>query len=107
MINAAISAAYYLKIVQAMYLRPLPEFEFGGAKHAGEVGARHAADRSEDPLPLPITAAVALSVFGTLMLGIIFPATNGLTRRTQEAVQVGPGAPAPASVQQASATAAR
>jgi NADH-quinone oxidoreductase subunit N len=99
MINAAVSAAYYLKIVQAMYLRPLPEEELGGAKQSEEAEARHTAERKLSMLPLPIAAAVALSVFGTLMLGIVLPATNGLTRRTQEAVQVGPASPAPSARQ--------
>jgi NADH-quinone oxidoreductase subunit N len=106
MINAAISAAYYLRIVQAMYLRPLPEAEFGGvqaADVAGSAAARHAAEVAAERLPLPITAAVAVSVFGTLMLGIVLPATNGLTDRTRNAVQVGPGTPVP-TVQQANAT---
>jgi NADH:ubiquinone oxidoreductase subunit 2 (subunit N) len=106
-INAAISAAYYLKIIQAMYFRSPPESEFAGGEPADVAEESLSAGRAdagprEDRLPLPIAAAVAISVFGTLMLGIVFPATNGLTLRTQEAVQVGPGTPAPA-VRQANA----
>jgi NADH-quinone oxidoreductase subunit N len=80
MINAAISAAYYLRIVATMFLR-------GGS------GDDAIAD---EPLATPfmpwsIRSAVFLSVFGTLVFGTIVPATQLLVNRTTEAAQVEPG----------------
>jgi NADH-quinone oxidoreductase subunit N len=80
MINAAISAAYYLKIVAAMFLRPDPDGE--------EVADARFAARL--PAPLPITAAVVLSVFGTLLFGTIIPATQVLVNQVTPATQLEP-----------------
>jgi NADH-quinone oxidoreductase subunit N len=63
MINAAISAAYYLRIVAAMYLRP-------------ESQASTEAATMSFAQPKPIMVAVALSAIGTLALGIILPVTT-------------------------------
>jgi NADH-quinone oxidoreductase subunit N len=63
-INAAISAAYYLRIVATMFLR--------------EASPLH----TEPPEPaksIPISAAIALSVGGTLMLGVVLPVTQIVT----------------------------
>lgn len=64
-INAAVSAAYYLRIVGTMFLRPEP---------AGEAAA--------PPTPLPaqpaVIAGVALSILGTLVFGILPMATERL-----------------------------
>jgi NADH:ubiquinone oxidoreductase subunit 2 (subunit N) len=80
MINAAISAAYYLKIVATMYLRPDPDGEdVADARYAARLAA-----------PLPITAAVVLSVFGTLLFGTIIPATQVLVNRVTPAAQLEP-----------------
>ena len=80
MINAAISAAYYLKIVATMFLRPEPD---GDAIPDARFAARVAA-------PLPITAAVVLSVFGTLLFGTIIPATQVLVTAVTQAAQLEP-----------------
>ncbi len=73
MINAAISAAYYLRIVAAMYLRPEPANE---------------GDESPFPQPAPIIAAVALSAVGTLTLGIVLPLTTIVSGEATSAAKV-------------------
>ncbi len=73
MINAAISAGYYLKIVGAMFLRAEPQPSAPAVRMAG---------------PLPIRAAVAISVFGTLLFGSIFPATQLLISQVMPAAQI-------------------
>lgn len=80
-INAAISAAYYLRIVAAMFLRPEPAPLTAGAQPAPAI----APAASTRLMPVPILASVVLSVVGTLLLGIWLPATNALGRRTQQA----------------------
>ena len=76
MVNAAISAGYYLKIVAFLFLRPL----HGETSTIGKAPA---------PLPLfrslPVGLAVILSVGGTLFYGMFFPATNRLTDRVSHA----------------------
>jgi NADH-quinone oxidoreductase subunit N len=79
MLNAAVSAAYYLRIVAALFLRT----ESTDATFAGSTAEPHQEFGS-----LPITAAVVLSVVGTLFYGICFPATDMLTRRAQNAARV-------------------
>jgi NADH-quinone oxidoreductase subunit N len=64
-INAAISAAYYLRIVATMFLRDLP----GNVEVDDQPALRSR----------PIRFAVAVSVLGTLALGIIWPLTQGLS----------------------------
>ncbi len=76
-INAAVSAGYYLRIIGAMYLRPLPEPMGDGVI-------------TDPPQPLTLTAAVIVSVAGTLALGMLPPATNLLTDRTTQAAQLEP-----------------
>jgi NADH:ubiquinone oxidoreductase subunit 2 (subunit N) len=104
MANAAVSAAYYLRIVATMYLRPAPEpitagfpVVTPGAPLAAPAGAPA---RPSEPtgwaIPLPIAAGVAIAVLGTLVFGVVLPATNGLTARTQ-AAQLGTGSPATAT----------
>jgi NADH:ubiquinone oxidoreductase subunit 5 (subunit L)/multisubunit Na+/H+ antiporter MnhA subunit len=70
MINAAISAAYYLRIVATMFLRTEDH-------HPGHPHPPHP---PLDPVftrpALPITLAVSLSVIGTLLFGAIPPATQ-------------------------------
>ena len=90
-INAAISAAYYLRIIAAMFLRPEP--------------ARAPARASTDPeetidatgrigRPWPIMIGVGLAVFGTLAFGVDFPAVNHLSNRAQ-AAQIEPSSLSP------------
>jgi NADH-quinone oxidoreductase subunit N len=77
MINAAISAGYYLRIVASMFLRPASE--------------RRAYETSSAPViaapirSLPVTIAIALSVAGTLLFGIVPPAAQVLTTQALQA----------------------
>lgn len=75
MLNAAISAAYYLRIVATMFIRPAP------------VDAANEPDVSADDFntQLPVTAGVALAVVGTLLLGVDLPFTDALSRRLNQA----------------------
>ena len=68
MINAAIGAAYYLKIVAAMFLRPSPTPSVNNPNPP--------AIRS-----VPVTLAITASVAATLLFGTILPATTMLTER--------------------------
>jgi len=88
-INAAISAAYYLRIIAAMFLRPEP------APPAGTVIAAPA-EPSIASRPWPVLAGIALSVIGTIVFGVDFPATGSLSQRAQSAhLQVPPPASPP------------
>lgn len=75
MVNAAISAAYYLRIVATMFLR-------------SEESLSAAPSPFVPPRAVPITVAVVLSVFGTLLFGTIPPATELLAARAKSAVTV-------------------
>lgn len=67
MINAAISAAYYLRIVGVMFLRSEPP-----AVESGESPA------APQPPAMPILIAICLSTAATLMFGVLLPATEVL-----------------------------
>jgi len=75
MINAAISAGYYLRIVGTMFLRSEE-------------------DDAVMPAPLApafaIRAAVVLSVFGTVLFGAVIPATQVLVNGATNAAQIEP-----------------
>jgi NADH-quinone oxidoreductase subunit N len=75
MINAAISAGYYLRIVAVMFLRP---------------AATPIEGVSPTPVrpSLPILAAIAISTAGTLLFGILLPATNMLSLTVTQASSV-------------------
>ena len=73
MINAAISAGYYLRIVGTMFLRAEP------APRAGAANVAPIEIRS-----LPVSMAIALSVVGTLLFGTILPATKGLSNQVPQ-----------------------
>ncbi|HEX8524069.1 MAG TPA: NADH-quinone oxidoreductase subunit N [Tepidisphaeraceae bacterium] len=74
-INAAISAGYYLRIVGTMFLRAEPE-----AATVGNV--------SRPVMGTPIVAAVCLSAAATLLFGTILPATQVLTNETAGATVI-------------------
>jgi NADH-quinone oxidoreductase subunit N len=85
-LNAAISAGYYLKIIGAMFLRG----ESAGSVPSPLVHPEHPAHVEQHhrvPIlhPAPLVAGVALAALGTLFLGIDFPAINQLARRTAAA----------------------
>jgi NADH-quinone oxidoreductase subunit N len=75
MVNAAISAGYYLRIVGTMFLR-------------SDAPAATATATAKEAMPirsLPITMAIGLSAIGTLLFGTILPATTLLNNRTTAA----------------------
>ncbi|HET6248621.1 MAG TPA: NADH-quinone oxidoreductase subunit N [Tepidisphaeraceae bacterium] len=78
MINAAVSAGYYLKIVAYMFLRP-------DASESSIAGAPQIAR----PLfySRPVSLTVLLSVVGTICFGVIIPATNALSERVKVAAK--------------------
>jgi NADH-quinone oxidoreductase subunit N len=77
-VNAAISAAYYLRIVVAMFLRHPPTHVMSGP-FAGPVRA---------PQPASVVFAVMTSVVLTLLLGTFMPATNMLAERVEAAAKL-------------------
>jgi len=81
-LNAAISAAYYLKIVAALFLRiEPPPTRFGILPHS---------EPASQPIrhPIPVLVSVGASMVGVLWLGIVLPATQRLTDRTVLAAQM-------------------
>jgi len=86
MINAAISAAYYLKIVSTMFIRPLPADE-------ADLAASAPVGRS-----LPLSIGVGVSVVATLLLGVALPWVDNLTSRIGTAAGTAGVTPAPAQV---------
>lgn len=73
MINAAVSAVYYLRIIASMFLRP-----------ESETTSTIPSEQEPEPasaaglFSLPIAVSIALSVGGTLLFGAIYPATDWL-----------------------------
>jgi NADH-quinone oxidoreductase subunit N len=97
-INAAISAGYYLRIVATMFLRPEPE-PFHPVARTASTAAPVAAAVGRRLLPAPIVASIFLSVLGTLAFGIILPATGALSARTDRAAVLEGPTPAAASLE--------
>jgi NADH-quinone oxidoreductase subunit N len=98
-INAAISAAYYLRIVGSMFLRPEPTHPtIGGPATESPLRLVH---------PAPVVIGVLLSVVATLAFGIVLPATRMLSQRAEQATYMTtPTAPTPAASPTATANAA-
>jgi NADH-quinone oxidoreductase subunit N len=94
-INAAISAAYYLRIIAAMFLRPEPAPLPASSPRAAAVSAVPGIAPLTSARAWPIMTAVALSVLGTLAFGIDLPATSRLSDRAQTAQIDQPQTPAP------------
>jgi NADH-quinone oxidoreductase subunit N len=80
-VNAAISAGYYLRIVGALFLGS----ETPGPKFLQQ-------PRQQTPIhhPLPVLAAVGVSMVAVLWLGTVWPATTRLLHRTAVAAQIEP-----------------
>jgi NADH-quinone oxidoreductase subunit N len=78
MLNAAVSAAYYLRIIAAMYLRPEPET-------TRESAAMHI---DHPPASVATLIAVVISSAAVLLLGIVLPATQTMTTHAQEGTQI-------------------
>ena len=93
LVNAAISAAYYLQIVATMFLRPDPATAEAVESDLADAAAETTATESYPRRVFPIGAAVALSSALTLVFGAVFPATQGLAERVQQAAFVHPSPP--------------
>jgi NADH-quinone oxidoreductase subunit N len=78
-VNAAISAAYYLKIVAALFLRSEPSAARFPNAPSSDLPIHH---------PYPVLVSVGLSMLGVLWLGIVWPATARLTTRTERATHL-------------------
>ncbi len=95
MINAAISAAYYLRIIATMFLRPEPtdfiaepDSAAGASAVTDATGYRNPADAPAPAHPMPSLFASGLSVFGTLLFGSLPPATQVLDLRAGSAANI-------------------
>ena len=91
-LNAAISAAYYLRIIATMFLRPEPAPIRMWPAEAPRAGSSTPGEPAALGRPWPVMAGIALSVVGTISFGIYFPAADRLSRRSQTA-QIDSGAP--------------
>jgi NADH:ubiquinone oxidoreductase subunit 2 (subunit N) len=90
MLNAAISAAYYLRIVATLFLRT-EDHPHPGAIPPSAVFAHGST---------PITLAVFFSIFGTLLFGMIPQATDALGTTASNAAELERWyPPAPAATQ--------
>jgi NADH-quinone oxidoreductase subunit N len=84
-VNAAISAAYYLRIVATMFLRSDPVTAEAMESDIADAADDATAKESFPRRVFPIVAAVGLSVALTLLLGAFFPATSQLSQYAQQA----------------------
>ena len=87
--NAAIGAAYYLRIVATMFLRPEPASVARG---------------SEEPVSrpwygTPVGVSVIVCSVLTVVLGAVIPVTNVLTDRSYEAAHVDTPSVGPSSAE--------
>jgi NADH-quinone oxidoreductase subunit N len=71
-INAAISAGYYLKIIATMFLRPAP----AAVPDAPALAAEK---------PMPFVLALGISIAATLLFGAVPPAINSLSTQANHA----------------------
>jgi NADH-quinone oxidoreductase subunit N len=94
LVNAAISAAYYLQIVATLFLRPDPATAEAMESDLVDAAAEQAATEKYPRRVFPIGAAVALSAGLTLLFGAVFPATEQLAQRVHEAALAHPQPPA-------------
>jgi NADH:ubiquinone oxidoreductase subunit 2 (subunit N) len=78
MVNAAISAGYYLRIVGTMFLRP----ETANGFDSGE------SEPVSVPQSAPVMAAIVLSCGATLLFGIVLPATSILDNGASIAAKI-------------------
>ena len=80
--NAAVSAAYYLRVIGTMFLRPEPTHLYGGA----------ASLPPRMPQPATVVIAVLLSTVLTLLVGAFPPAARALGHRVEAAAKMDPPA---------------
>ena len=106
-VNAAISAAYYLRIVATMFLRSDPMTAQAMESDIADAADEGTTAESVTRRRFPIIAAVALSVGLTLLFGTVFPATSQLSLRAQDAASEHPHPPSPRDTVRAAVSAAR
>ncbi|HEX4053186.1 MAG TPA: NADH-quinone oxidoreductase subunit N [Tepidisphaeraceae bacterium] len=85
-INAAVSAGYYLRIVGSMFLStetPGPRFR---QQPASDKPVHH---------PMPVLVSVGISMAAVLWFGIVFPATSRLVTRAATAAHIEPAVNSP------------
>ena len=101
-VNASISAAYYLRIVATMFLRSDPMTAEAMESDIADAADEGTATESYPRRVFPLVAAVGLSVALTLLFGAFLPATSQLSQYAQQAAMsnpqppYGPGPAAPA-----------
>jgi len=92
-VNAAISAAYYLRIVATMFLRSDPVTDLAMESDITDAAAEGTAAEPFARRAFPLVAAVGLSVALTLLFGTVFPATSQLSLRARDAAAFHPQPP--------------
>jgi NADH:ubiquinone oxidoreductase subunit 2 (subunit N) len=92
-VNAAISAAYYLRIIAAMYLRDDPATAEAMDSDIADAAEHARATHRIGRRAFPIVASIAISVALTLLFGIILPATNALSAQVRQAAMPEGGIP--------------
>jgi NADH-quinone oxidoreductase subunit N len=85
MVNAAVSAGYYLRIIGAMFWRPEGVAETSAAVE----------NTSQRGFVLPVVLAGVLSAFGTVLFGTLIPATEVLNNAVSPAVTIEAPTPKP------------
>jgi NADH-quinone oxidoreductase subunit N len=80
-INAAVSAGYYLRIVSAIFL---------GSETPGPRFRQQPAPTKPIHHPIPVLVAVGISMTAVLWLGTVWPATSRLVTRTATAAHIEP-----------------
>ncbi len=77
-VNAAIGAAYYLRVIATMFLRPEPTHLFGASPVAP----------ARLPQPASVVIAVFVSAVATVLIGVFPPVTRALGEKVQQAGQL-------------------
>lgn len=106
-VNAAISAAYYLRIVATLFLRPDPMTAEAMESDITDAADEGTAAESYPRRVFPIVAAVGMSVALTLLFGAFFPATGQLSQYAEQAALSNPHPPRASAAMSSAAAPAR
>jgi NADH-quinone oxidoreductase subunit N len=85
-INAAISAGYYLRIVGSLFL---------AAEKSGPRYGQPLREETQIHHPIPVLISVGISMVAVLWFGTVWPATSRLMNRTAEAAHIEPAVATP------------
>ena len=85
-LNAAVSAGYYLRIVAAMFLRIASEQST--APFSPKTRCANECSAGECLKTVPLVLAVCISALGSIVLGAYLPATNALSNAARSATTV-------------------